>query len=88
MLRLGLSSTGFSLCEFEFEKSKEHRLKPVLLEKIMTTASSHSIGIYVQLAGIGAFVAGAVLSVHHYAIGVCFIAGAAAYYIGTKLKPS
>jgi hypothetical protein len=52
----------------------------------MATASSHSTGQYLQLAGIGAFVAGAVLSVHHYAIGVCFLAGAAAYYIGTKLK--
>ncbi len=52
----------------------------------MITVSSHSIGQYVQLAGIGAFVAGAVLSVHHYAIGAFFIAGAAAYYIGTKLK--
>ena len=52
----------------------------------MTTASSHSIGQYVQLGGIGAFVTGAVLSVHHYAIGAFFIAGAAAYYIGTKLK--
>ena len=52
----------------------------------MTAISSKSIGQYVQLAGIGAFVAGAVLSVHHYAIGACIIAGAAAYYIGTKLK--
>jgi hypothetical protein len=39
-----------------------------------------------QLAGIGAFVAGAILSAHHYAIGTCIIAGAAAYYIGAKLK--
>jgi hypothetical protein len=52
----------------------------------MNTASSHSIGQYLQLAGIGASVAGVILSVHHYAIGVCFIAGAAAFYVGKKLK--
>jgi hypothetical protein len=40
----------------------------------------------VQLAGIGAFIAGAILSMHHYAIGVCFIAGAAAFYIGKKMS--
>ena len=52
----------------------------------MTTQTSQSIGQYVQLGGIGAFVAGAILSVHHYAIGVCFIAGAAAFYIGKKIR--
>ncbi len=52
----------------------------------MTTAQSHSVGQYVQLAGAGAFVTGVILSVHHYAIGICFVAGAAAIYIGTKLK--
>ena len=52
-----------------------------------TSASSWQwIGTYVQLAGAGAFIAGAVLSLHHYAIGVCFIAGAAAFYAGKKLK--
>jgi hypothetical protein len=50
------------------------------------TSSWQSIGTYVQIAGAGAFVAGIVLSLHHYAIGVCFIAGAAAFYIGKKLK--
>ena len=54
----------------------------------MATSSWHSIGQYAQLAGAGAFIAGAVLSLHHYAIGVCFIAGAAAYYAGKKLKVS
>jgi hypothetical protein len=53
-----------------------------------STSSWHSIGVYVQLAGAGAFIAGAVLSLHHYAIGVCFIAGAAAFYAGKKLKAS
>ena len=44
------------------------------------------IGLYVELAGIGAFVAGSILSVHHYAIGACFIAGAAALFVGRKLR--
>jgi hypothetical protein len=52
------------------------------------TSSWQSIGLYVQIAGAGAFVAGIVLSLHHYAIGVCFIAGAAAFYAGKKLKAS
>ena len=52
----------------------------------MGTVSSKSIGEYVQLAGIGSIVAGAILSVHHYAIGACIIAGAVAYYVGNKLK--
>ena len=54
----------------------------------MATTSWHSIGQYVQLAGAGAFIAGTVLSLHHYAIGICFIAGAAAFYAGKKLKAS
>ncbi len=54
----------------------------------MATTSWHSIGQYVQLAGVGAFIAGAVLSLHHYAIGICFITGAAAFYAGKKLKAS
>jgi hypothetical protein len=52
----------------------------------MTTVQAHSIGAYVQLAGAGAFLVGAVLSLHHYAIGVCFVAGAAAFYVGMKMK--
>jgi hypothetical protein len=52
----------------------------------MAAVSSHSIGQYLQLAGIGAFVAGAVLSLHHFAIAVCFIAGATAFFIGKKMR--
>jgi hypothetical protein len=51
-----------------------------------TTVTAKNIGEYVQLAGIGAIVVGAILSVHHYAIGACILLGAAAYYVGTKLK--
>jgi hypothetical protein len=50
------------------------------------TPSWQSLGLYVQIAGAGAFIAGAVLSLHHYVIGICFIAGAAAFFIGKKLR--
>jgi len=50
------------------------------------TPSWHSIGLYVQIAGAGAFIAGVVLSLHDYAIGICFIAGAVAFYVGKKLR--
>jgi hypothetical protein len=56
------------------------------MTSLPATSSWHSIGLYVQIAGAGAFLVGAVLSLHHYAIGVCFIAGAAAFYAGKKLK--
>jgi hypothetical protein len=52
------------------------------------TARSKQIGQYVQLGGLGAFVAGAILSMHHFAIGACFLAGAVAYYVGGKLRTS
>jgi hypothetical protein len=54
----------------------------------MAISSWHSIGQYVQLAGAGAFIAGAVLSLQHAAIALCFIGGAAAFYAGKKLKAS
>jgi hypothetical protein len=53
-----------------------------------STPSLHTIGQYVQIAGAVAFLAGVVLSLQHYAIGISFIAGAAAFFIGKKLKAS
>jgi hypothetical protein len=53
-----------------------------------TALSKQSIGMYVQIAGAGAFLAGVALSLQHLTIGVCFIAGAAAFYIGKKWKAS
>ena len=44
------------------------------------------IGQISELAGIGAFVGGLILSAHHYAIAACFVAGAAAYVIGKQLR--
>jgi len=51
-----------------------------------STKSWQSIGQYVQIAGAGTFLVGAVLSLQHYAIGICFLAGAAAFYAGKKLR--
>jgi hypothetical protein len=58
----------------------------VLLERAMTTLSSQSIGLYLQIAGACAFLAGVVVSLQHYAIGICFLAGAAAFFIGKKMR--
>jgi hypothetical protein len=52
----------------------------------MTTSPAQSLGQWVQLAGTGAFIIGAILSLHHYAIGICFVAGAAAFYVGKKMR--
>lgn len=49
-------------------------------------ASKKTIGYIVQLGGIAAFAAGAVASVHHIAIGAAFIGGAAAFYVGEKIR--
>jgi hypothetical protein len=54
----------------------------------MTTVNPQltKIGEIVQFAGIGAFLAGAVLSIHHYAIAAFVVGGAAAFFIGKKLR--
>ncbi len=55
----------------------------------MTTTSNpqiEKIGLIVEICGIGAFLAGAVLSIHHYAIAACVVGGAAAFFIGKKLR--
>jgi len=50
------------------------------------SASKITIGYFVQLGGAAAVVAGAVLSLHHVAIGAAFIGGVAAFYIGKKIR--
>jgi hypothetical protein len=45
-----------------------------------------AVGYIVQLAGASAFAVGAVLSVHHAAIAVCFVGGALAVYVGRKIR--
>ena len=54
----------------------------------VSTPSLHTVGQYVQIAGAVAFLVGVILSLQHYAIGICFIAGAAGFFIGKKLKAS
>jgi hypothetical protein len=49
------------------------------------SASKTTIGYIVQLGGIGAFALGAVLSFHH-AIAASFAGGAAAFYVGKKIR--
>ncbi len=50
------------------------------------TPSTAKIGEIVEFAGVGAFLAGAVLSIHHYAIAALVIGGAAAFFVGKKLR--
>lgn len=50
------------------------------------STSKTTIGYAVQLGGIGAMVVGAVLSAHHVAIAAAFLGGAAAFYVGEKIR--
>jgi hypothetical protein len=50
------------------------------------SASKTTIGSIVQLGGIAAFALGAVLSFHHVAIGASFAGGAAAFFVGKKIR--
>lgn len=50
------------------------------------TLSKKTIGYIVQLCGIGAVLVGAVLSVHHAAIAASIGGGAAAFYVGEKIR--
>lgn len=48
--------------------------------------SRTTIGYIVQLGGIAAFTLGAVFSLHHIPIGASFLGGAAAFYVGKKIR--
>ena len=50
------------------------------------TISKTTIGYLVQLGGIAAITLGAIFSVHHAAIGAAFLGGAAAFYVGEKIR--
>lgn len=52
----------------------------------MTSAKRQSIGQIVQLAGAVSLAAAAAMSLHHMAIAVTLIGGAAAYLAGRKLR--
>ena len=49
-----------------------------------STPQMQTIGQYVELAGIGSLIVGAILSVHHYAIGLCIIAGARRFMLARR----
>lgn len=48
--------------------------------------SRTTLGYVVQLGGIAAFTLGAVFSLHHLPIGASFLGGAAAFYVGKKIR--
>ncbi len=50
------------------------------------SASKTTIGYLVQLGGVASFAIGAVLSFHHAAIAASFVGGAAAYFVGQKIR--
>jgi hypothetical protein len=50
------------------------------------SASNTTIGYGLQLGGIAAFGIGAVLSFHHIPIAASFVGGAAAFFIGKKIR--
>jgi hypothetical protein len=45
-----------------------------------------TIGYLVQLGGIASFTIGGIFSLHHAAIGAAFLGGAAAFYVGQKIR--
>jgi hypothetical protein len=51
-----------------------------------TTTQLQKIGQIIELAGVGAFAGGIILSAHHYAIGALCVGGALAYLVGRKLR--
>jgi hypothetical protein len=50
------------------------------------TVNKTTLGYLVQLGGAGAVVIGAVLSVHHALIAATLLGGAAALYVGEKIR--
>jgi hypothetical protein len=51
-----------------------------------TSISTSKVGAIVEIAGASAFLIGAVLSIHHYAIALLTIGGAVAFFVGKKLR--
>lgn len=52
----------------------------------VATPSWKSVGLYLQIAGGVGFAGGVVLSLEHYLVGICFVAGAAAFFAGKKMR--
>lgn len=55
-------------------------------EEEMANAKLIFIGEVTQVAGVAAFVAGVVLSLHHWPAAAALISGGAAFYVGKKLR--
>ncbi len=51
-----------------------------------STTQKQVLGQWLELGGIAAVALGAALSVRHLAIGILFVAGAAAFFLGRKLR--
>jgi hypothetical protein len=51
-----------------------------------TSISASKLGTIIEIAGAAAFLTGAVLSIHHYAVALLTIGGAAAFFVGKKLR--
>jgi len=52
----------------------------------ITSISAGKLGTIVEIAGAAAFLVGAALSIHHYAIALLTIGGAVAFFVGKKLR--
>ncbi|HXR33554.1 MAG TPA: hypothetical protein VN830_07595 [Verrucomicrobiae bacterium] len=52
----------------------------------MANAKVVFIGEIAQIAGVGAVVAGIVLSLHHWGAAAALIGGIAAFFVGKKLR--
>ena len=52
----------------------------------MASARAVLIGEVAQIAGVGAVVAGVVLSLHHWGAAAALIGGFAAFFVGKKLR--
>jgi len=52
----------------------------------MASAKAVFIGEVAQIAGVGAVVAGIVLSLHHWGPAAALIGGFAAFFVGKKLR--
>jgi hypothetical protein len=50
------------------------------------TANKTTIGYAVQLGGIAALTLGVIFSMHHVGIATAFLGGAAAFYVGEKIR--
>lgn len=55
-------------------------------EEAMTAGKVIFIGEVTQVAGVGTFVAGVILSLQHWPAAVALISGIAAYLVGKKLR--